>query len=270
MTTDTLVARVLPPTLLGSRRARHMMERNLHVYRHAWVVVFSGFFEPLFYLFSIGIGIGELVGDIAGPTGEPVTYAQFVAPALLASSAMNGAVFESTMNIFFKLRYAKIYDAVLATPMSPGDVAAGEIGWSLTRGAIYAVGFQAVMLGMGLMLSPWGLLALPAAVLIGFAFAAVGMTATTFMRTWQDLDMVNLVVMPLFLFSATFYPMDVYPPALQFIARLSPLYHGVDLIRGLTLGSLDWSIAGHIAFLATMGLAGVSVASRRVGRLLLA
>jgi lipooligosaccharide transport system permease protein len=269
VTTEALTTRVIPPIAMGSRRARHIIERNVRVYRHVWVVLFSGFFEPLFYLFSIGVGIGELVGDITGPGGAPVTYAEFVAPALLASSAMNGAVFESTMNIFFKLKYGKIYDAILATPVGPGDIAIGEIAWSLVRGALYAAGFLIVMLAMGLMPSMWGLLALPAALVIGFGFAGVGMAATTFMRTWQDFDLVTLVTMPLFLFSATFYPMDVYPDALQVIARFSPLYHGVDLIRGLTLGNLDWSIAGHIAFLVSMGLVGLAIASRRVGKLLL-
>ncbi len=269
MTAPAITARIIPPVAFGSRRARHLIERNARVYRHAWVVVFSGFFEPLFYLFSVGVGIGELVGDISGPGGSPVTYAEFVAPALLASSAMNGAVFESTMNIFFKLKYGRIYDAILATPVGPGDIAVGEIAWSLIRGALYAAGFLVVMLVMGLMPSAWGLLALPAALVIGFGFAGIGMAATTFMRTWQDFDIVTMVTMPLFLFSATFYPLDVYPDTLQLIARFSPLYHGVDLIRGLTLGNLDWSIAGHVAFLVGMGLVGLTIASRRVGKLLL-
>ncbi len=270
MTSGTLVTRIVPPTALPSKRAVHLLERNARVYRHAWMIIFSGFFEPLFYLFSIGVGLGELIGDLTGPGGEPVSYAAFVAPALLAASAMNGAVFESTMNIFWKLKYAKIYDAVLATPMSPGDVAVGEIGWSLIRGVIYASGFLVVMAAMGLMPSLWGILAVPVAVLIGFAFAAVGMAATTFMRTWQDFDLITLVTMPLFLFSATFYPMDVYPPALQAIARFSPLYHGVDLMRGLTLGAFDWSMLGHVGVLVGMGLVGIAIASRRVAKLLLA
>jgi lipooligosaccharide transport system permease protein len=122
---------------------------------------------------------------------------------------------------------------------------------------------------MGLMPSPWGLLALPGALLIGFAFAAVGMATTTFMRSWQDFDMVTLVTLPLFLFSATFYPVSQYPGWLQAVAVVSPLYHGVELIRALTLGDLDWSLLGHVAFLAVMGLAGLAVASRRIEALLL-
>jgi lipooligosaccharide transport system permease protein len=239
------------------------------VYRRAWVIVFSGFFEPVFYLFSIGVGIGALVGEVTTGNGQAVTYAEFVAPALLASSAMNGAVFESTMNIFFKLKYAKTYDGMLATPLGPGDIAVGEISWSLIRGALYAVAFLVVVLVMGLMPSMWGLLAVPAALLIGFAFAAVGMSATTFMRSWQDFDMVTLVTLPLFLFSATFFPLDVYPGWLQVVARFSPLYQGVALIRGLMLGIIEWSLLGNVAFLLAMGIAGLMVSSRRIEDMLL-
>ncbi len=269
MTTDTLVARVLPPVGLGGRRARHVLERNLRVYRHAWAIIFSGFFEPLFYLFAMGVGLGDLVGEVTGPGGTAVSYTEFIAPALLASSAMNGATFESTMNIFWKLKYGKIYDGMLATPLQPGDIAIGEIGWSLMRGALYAAGFLVVMTALGLMASPLGIMALPVALLIGFAFAAVGMAATTFMRNWQDFDLITLVTMPLFLFSATFYPIEVYPGWLQGMARVSPLYHGVELIRGFTLGVVDWTMVGHAAFLVVMGLIGASIAARRIGKLLL-
>ncbi len=265
----TLATRIVPPTALGSHRAKYLLERNILVYRRVWMILFSGFFEPVFYLFSIGVGLGRLVGDVVGPSGQPVTYAEFVAPALLAASAMNGAVFESTMNIFFKLRYAKTYDAMLSTPMAPGDIAVGEITWSLIRGGLYAAGFLVVMLAAGLMQSWWGILALPAALLIGFAFAAVGMAATSYMRSWQDFDMVTLVTMPLFLFSATFYPLSVYPGPLQALARLSPLYHGVELIRQLTLGLIDVTLVGHLGFLLIMGVAGLLVTSRRLGKLLL-
>ncbi|MGH8875570.1 MAG: ABC transporter permease, partial [Acidimicrobiia bacterium] len=251
MTSSTLLH--VPPPLLRARRARHLLERNFLVYRRIWGILFSGFFEPVFYLFAVGIGIGQLVGEVMGPDGRPVRYAAFVAPALLAASAMNGAVFESTMNVFFKLKYGKIYDAILATPVAPHDIAVGELLWSLLRGSLYATGFLVVMAVMGLMPSAWGVLALPAAVLIGFAFGAVGLAATSFMRSWQDLDLVTLVTLPLFLFSATFYPLEVYPQPIQVATQLSPLYHGVELIRALTLGAFDLTLAWHIGFLIAMG-----------------
>ena len=269
MTSGTLISRTLPPAAITGMRAQRMLERNIMVYRRAWIVVLSGFFEPVFYLFSIGIGVGQLVGEIDLADGTVVSYAAFVAPALLASSAMNGAVFESTINIFFKLKYGKIYDAVLATPMRPVDIAVGEISWSLIRGGLYAFGFVIVMIGFGLVESIWAIMAIPAALIIGFAFAAVGMAATSFMRSWQDFDVVNLITLPLFLFSATFYPLDVYPPLLQNLTRISPLYHGVELIRGFTLGVLDITMIGHAGFLLAMGAAGALVASRRLEKLLI-
>lgn len=259
----------LSSMFLGRSRAALVLERNFLVYRHLWVIVFSGFFEPLFYLFAARVGIGELVGDVRDGSGAVVTYTEFIAPALLASSAMNGAVYESTMNIFFKLKYAKTYDAMLATPLGPFDIALGEIAWSLLRGAIYAAGFLLVMWVAGLAKSPWTVMALPAALLIGFAFAAVGMAATSFMRSWQDFDIVNLAVLVLFLFSATFFPVSVYPDGIRFLAQLSPLYHGVSLIRGLTLGNIEPVLILHAAFLAAMGAAGLMAARARLEKLLL-
>ena len=265
MTVGTL-PRVLPLRFTGG--SLKLVERNIMVYRHVWGVLLSGFFEPLFYLFSATVGLGELVGDVELADGTLVPYATFVAPALLASSAMNGPVFEA-FGIFFKLKYAKIYDGVLATPVSAQDVAIGEIIWSQIRGAIYAGAFVLVMLLMGLIESPWGILALPGAMLVGLAFGAVGMAATTYMRSWQDFDLITLVTMPMFLFSATFYPLSVYPEWLQVVARFSPLYHAVELLRSFTLGIFDWSLVVHLAVLIAMVLVGMVISARRIEKLLL-
>jgi lipooligosaccharide transport system permease protein len=264
----TLLARVAPPILFGGRRAGLLIERNLVVYRRGWLVIVSGFFEPLFYLLSIGLGIGALVGGVV-LDGREIAYTAFVAPALLASSAMNGAIYDSTFNVFFKLKYAKTYDAILSTPIGVGDIALGEIGWALIRGGIYAMAFLVVMVALGMVLSPWALLAFPAALLVGFAFGAVGMAATSFMRTWQDFDLVQLVILPLFLFSATFYPLTTYPEPIRLLVQLTPLYHGVDLVRGLTTGDVGPGLLVHVAYLAGMGLVGLMVTSRRLGKLLL-
>jgi lipooligosaccharide transport system permease protein len=253
---------------LGGRGSLHLIERHARAYRHMWVVLVSGVAEPLFYLLSIGVGLGHLVGQVNGPSGQ-ITYAAFVAPALLATSSMNGAIFDSTFNVFFRLKYAKLYDATLATPMRAGDVALGEIGWALIRGALYALAFMAVMVAMGLAQSAWAVLALPAAVLTGFAFAAAGMAATTFMRSWQDFEYVTLVILPLFLFSTTFYPLSVYSRAVQIVVECTPLYQAVELIRGLTLGVIGPSLFLNAAYLAIMGVIGLLVAGRRVSRLLL-
>jgi len=262
------VARVLPFGF-GGRRALLLIERNILVYRATWMMILSGFFEPLFYLLSIGMGIGGMVGDVAGPDGSPIPYALFVAPALLASASMNGAIAESTFNVFFKLNYQKTYDAILATPLEPGDVALGEIGWAVIRSTMYALGFMVVITVLGLVRSPWAVLAVPAAVLLAFAFAAVGMACTTFMRSWQDFDLINLVTLPLFLFSGTFYPITAYPDALRIAVQLTPLWQGVDMIRALITGHVEPSILWHVAYLGIMGVLGLAVVGRRLDRMLL-
>ena len=254
---------------LGSRRARFLVERNIYVYRRTWIVILSGFFEPLFYLGSIGFGLGALVGTVNGPGGQAISYQLFVAPALLASAAMNGAIAEGTFNFFFKLRYNKTFDAILSTPLSAGDIAVGELVWALIRGGIYAVAFLLVMAVLGLVVSPWVILAFPAALLIVFAFGAVAMAATSFMRTWQDFDLINLVILPMFLFSGTFYPIDAYPEAIRTLVQLTPLYQGVDLLRSLAVGHLDGVLVFHVAYLALMGVTVLYVVSRRLDKLLL-
>jgi lipooligosaccharide transport system permease protein len=268
--------RVVPTALitrpwrsLGGRGSLHLVERHARVYRHLWLMLASGVAEPLFYLLSIGVGIGHLVGTVAGPGGKPVAYAAFVAPALLATSSMNGAIYDSTFNVFFLLKYAKVYEATLATPMRPQDVALGQVIWALIRGALYASAFTLVMLVLGLLKSPWAVLALPAAVLTAFAFAAVGMAATTFMRSWQDFEYVMLVSVPLFLFSTTFFPLSVLGRPLQILIECTPLYQAVTLMRGLTLGAVGPDLLWYVAYLAVMGVAGLYIAGRRVGRLLL-
>jgi lipooligosaccharide transport system permease protein len=270
-----LPLRILPASLLaarhgslGGRGSVRLIERHALAYRHAWLMLASGFFEPLFYLLSIGIGIGALVGKVSYE-GHPVGFTSFVAPGLLATSAMNGAIIDSTFNIFFRLKYAKLYDAVLSTPIRAGDVALGEIGWALIRGALYACAFMVVMLVMGLVHSGWAVLAIPVALLIGFAFAAAGMAATTFMRSWQHFEFVTLASLPMFLFSTTVYPLSVYPRLIQLIVDCTPLYQGIAMLRALTLGDVGPGLLWHALYLAVMGIAGLAVAGHRISRLLL-
>ncbi|HEU4671533.1 MAG TPA: ABC transporter permease [Candidatus Limnocylindrales bacterium] len=264
----SLTTRILPPLIAGPRAPR-LVERNVMVYRRTWLVIVSGFFEPLFYLLGIGFGLGALIGTVPGPGGQPIPYGVFVAPGLLATSAMNGAVYESTFNVFFKLRYSKTYDAILSTPLGIGDVAVGEVAWSLIRGGLYAVGFLVVVVLLGLARSPLAVLAVPAALLIGFAFASVGMAATTWIRSWQDFDFIIVVTLPLFLFSATFYPITAYPEPLRTLVTITPLYQGVSLLRQLTTGAVDPSIVVNVVYLAVLGFAGLLVVARRLDRLLL-
>ncbi len=271
--TTSLPARSRRPRVLpfpaGAGRARWVVARNATAFRRAWLLLLSGFVEPVFYLFSLGVGLGALIGRVTTDGGSVVTYAAFVAPGLLAASAMNGAIFDATFNVFFKLRYQHLYDAMLATPIGPRDIAVGEITWSLLRGSLYSTMFLVVALVAGLVESWWALLAVPAAVLIGLAFGAIGMFTTTFMRSWQDFDYVTLAIQPMFLFSATFFPLSTYPDALEWVVRLTPLYHGVALERGLLLGEVGWGLLWHVGYLLVLGALGVVGTSRRIATLLL-
>jgi lipooligosaccharide transport system permease protein len=261
----TTVLRIVPETFLV-RRPHRMIERHVVAYRRQWMIVFSGFFEPLFYLLSMRAGVGDLVGDVE-VAGRSVPYDAFVAPALMASSAMNGAIFDSTGNVLHRLKYARIYDAALATPMGPADVAVGEIGWALIRGQIYAIGFLAVMAGLGLTESWWSLMALPVCALIGLTFASIGFLGTTYMRGWSDMDIVNTAMMPLFLFSATFFPLSSYGDW-AWVVQISPLYHGVALVRAANAGVWTGSLVIHTLVLVVVSMAALTLASRRVDRLL--
>jgi lipooligosaccharide transport system permease protein len=263
-----LAARAVPTWSAGARAAR-LVERNILSYRRMWPAFASGLFEPVFYLFSLGVGLGPLVGRLAGPGGRLLEYPAFVAPGLLAAAAMNGAMIDATFGLFFKLKYAKTYEAVLSTPLEIEDVAVGEVAWSLLRGGIYSSLFIAVMAIQGIVESWWGLLLLPACLLIAAAFAAAGMACATFMRGWQDFDYVQLVLLPLFLFSSTFYPLSTYPPALRVVVWCTPLFHGVQLCRQLSVGVVDATTLVHVTVLIALSLVGLAVVKRRLRVLLI-
>lgn len=250
--------------------SRSVMSRGVLATKSTnYLVVLSGFFEPVFYLLSLGIGLGALVGAVSTTTGEEVPYAAFIAPALLAVSAMNGAIYDSTWNVFFKMQYAKLYEGMLTTSLGPLDVALGEIALALARGLLYASAFMLVMQVLGLNLSWTAILALPAVVLIAFGFASLGMAITSYMKTFQQMDWINFVMLPMFLFSATFYPITVYPPVIQWVIQALPLWHGVELVRGLTTGALSTAMFGHVFYYVVMIALGLVVTTRRLKSLFL-
>ncbi len=259
--------RVLPLDLLGARRPQRMLERGAMFYRRNWVLFVSGFFEPLLYLLSIQVGFAALVGTVTD-AGITYDYAEFVAPALLAAAAMNGAVFDATGNVFEKLRHTKLYDTVLATPMTTADVALGEMLTAVARGGLYSVAFVLSMWVLGLVGSPLIVLAIPVCALIAFAFGALGMTFATYMRSWADIEYVNVAIVPMLLFSATFFPLSDYG-GWSWVVQLSPLYHGVVVVRGCSVGELEWSMLGNLAVLAAIAVVGVATISCRIDHLLL-
>jgi lipooligosaccharide transport system permease protein len=249
-------------------RSHVILERSLVALKSSnWFPVVSGFLEPLLYLFSFGYGVGTLIGDIQVSNGQVVSYAMFIAPGLLATSAMNGAIYDSTWNVYFKLHEGKIYHGMLATSLGPLDVALGEILTALIRGFAYAVGFMAVATPMGLIPSWWGVLAIPAAVLIAFGFASIGMAITSYFKSYQQMGLINISLLPIFLFSGSFYPLSVFPDWAQIIIKTLPLWHAIELIRNLSLGIINFSLLGHIAYFLVMIVVGLFFTTRRLNAL---
>lgn len=248
-----------------SGRSRTALERNFMAFRSSnWIIVLSGFVEPLFYLMAFGFGIGQLIGGVTDGDGNPVSYAAYIAPALLATSAMNGAIYDSTWNVFFKMHFAKLYETMLATSLGPLDVAIGEIGWALLRGFVYALGFMAVMAPLGLIPSWWALLAIPGAVLIAFGFASFGMAITSYLKTFHQMNWINFFMLPMFLFSGTFYPLDIYPGWIQTLIQALPLWHAIELERAFMLGNLGWGLLGHVVYFMVMIVAGLFFTTKRL------
>ena len=247
-----------------------VLERGFKVIRNQnWMIVVSGFFEPVFYLLSMGLGLGALIGTVAGPGGQPISYAAFIAPALLATSAMNGAIYASTWNVFFKLRFAKLYAGMLATSLGPLDVAAGEIAMALFRGLLYAIGFTAVIALMGLVTSWWALAMIPVAMLIALGFASLGMAVTSYFTTFQLMEWINIALLPMFMFSATLFPITAFPQVVQWFIMALPLWHGVELMRQLSVGHFDASSAIHLGYFLVMSVLGVAFTTRRLRALFL-
>jgi len=255
---------------LSSGNSVAVVARGLQATRSSnWVVVVSGFVEPIFYLLSLGVGLGAYIGAVTDAAGNEIPYAAYIAPALLAVSAMNGAIYDSTWNVFFKMNFGKLYEGMLATSLGPLDIALGEILLALFRGAVYGVGFQIVMQVMGLNLSWTALLAVPAVLLIAFGFAAVGMGITSYLKTFQQMEWIPFVLLPMFLFSATFYPLSVYPEPIQWVVQALPLWHGVELVRGLTTGVLTEAMLVHVAYYLVMIVVGLFFTTRRLRALFL-
>lgn len=251
-----------------SGRARVLLERSFRVVKtSSWPVVISGFVEPVFYLVAFGSGVGPLIGTVADGYGHTVNYSVYIAPALLATSAMNGAFYDSTWNVFFKMHYGKTYQAMMATSIGPLDVALGEIGWALLRGLVYAIGFMTIVASLGLVPSLWGILAIPAAILIAFGFASVGMAITSYLKSFQQMDWVTFWLLPMFLFSGTFYPVSVYPDWITTIVKALPLWQAADLVRCLMLGNISIALLWHVLYFLVMIGVGLSIATRRLTRL---
>jgi lipooligosaccharide transport system permease protein len=251
-----------------SGRSRVVLERSWIQFKSsAWLVVLSGFIEPLLNLVVFGFGVGQFIGDIKLNNGTSVSYAAYVVPGLLASAAMMGAIMDATWNVFFKIHESRLYHAMLATSLGPMDVALGEISWALLRGALYSTAFMAVVTPLGLIKSWWGLLAIPAGALVGFGFAAIGMACTSYMTSFQHMGLINIVLLPITLFSGSFFPLSLLPGWLEVIIRWTPLTQGIDLMRMLTLGMVDASIFVHLIYFALFIAGGLYFTTKRLNAL---
>jgi lipooligosaccharide transport system permease protein len=251
-----------------SGRAHVVLERSWIQFKtSAWMVVLSGFVEPLLNLVVFGYGVGRFIGNIKLDSGQTVSYASFVVPGLLASAAMMGAIMDATWNVFFKIHESRLYHAMLATSLGPMDVALGEISWALLRGALYSTAFMAVVTPLGLIKSWWAILAIPAGALIGFGFAAIGMACTSYMTSFQQMGLINIVILPFQLFSGAFFPLSVLPDWIAAIIRWTPLTQGIDLMRMLTLGTINGQLFVHIAYFTAFIALGLYFTTRRLNAL---
>ena len=258
-----------PGSGVYSGRPHAVLQRAFTALRTANLLAFlTGFVEPVLFLLSFGFGIGSLVGGVQSG-GSQISYAAFIAPALLASSAMNGAIFDSTYNVFFKMHFSRTYQGMLATSLGPLDVALGEIGWAVLRGGVYAVGFMSVTAVFGLIPSWWALLTVPAALLIAFAFAALGMAITSTMTSFQQLSWLSFWLLPMFLFSGTFYPVSSYPAWLQVLVEVTPLAQAITMVRALWFGHFDIGLAASVLYFLVLSVIGAAFTTRRLTALFL-
>ena len=249
-------------------RPSSVLERSWISFKSsAWFAIVSGFLEPVLYLFSFGYGVGKLVGNVSLANGSVVTYAMFIAPGLLATSAMNGAIFDTTWNVYFKMHESKTYNAMLSTSLGPLDVALGEIAWAVLRGVIYSIGFMLVVTPLGLIPSWWGILAIPAAALIAFAFASIGMALTSYFKSYQQLGLIEVFLLPIFLFSGSLFPTEILPNWANLIVKISPLWHAIELIRNLCVGEIHLGLLVHVLFFLVLIKFGLFILTRRLNNL---
>ncbi|MGJ9406892.1 ABC transporter permease [Nesterenkonia aurantiaca] len=258
-----------------SGNIRAVFGRGLTAIRNNRGVIFlSGLLEPVLFLTSFGLGISPMIAGVEAEQvglggGGTISYAAFIAPALLAVSAMNGAIFDSTWNVFFKLKITKLYRTMMSTSLGPVDVAVGEICLALFRGGIYALGFIGVLLVGGLIDPLAAVLMWFTALFVALGFASVGMAVTSFMTRFQQMDWMMMVLMPMFLFSATLFPISVYPAGVQAFIQALPLWHAVELMRDIAFWDFSGLTLVHIGYYLVMIVAGLALTTYRMKKLFL-
>jgi lipooligosaccharide transport system permease protein len=241
----------------------------LTVYRRIWrSSVFSSFLGPVLYLGAMGFGLGSLVNAHGTARLGGVSYLEFVAPAILATQAMQTAIAESTFPVFGSVKWNKIYIAAQASPLRPRDIYRGHLLFNTLRIALSSAVFLLVMWAFGAVGSPWVILGLPVATLLGLAFAApVAAWAVTLAQETSFNYVFRFGMIPLMLFSATFFPLSQLPAWLRPVAYVTPLWHGVDLCRALNEGHVDPVMAVvHVAYLTALAVFGIWLGGRTYTR----
>ncbi len=238
-------------------------------YRRTWRgSVYTSVLSPVLYLGAMGLGLGTLV-DAHGTTRlGGVSYLAFLAPGLLAAAAMQAGIEESTYPVLGSVKWRRTYYAAAASPLRPADIFHGHLLFTTMRLAMNAAMFLAVMAAFGAIASPWALAALPVAVLTGLAFAApVEAWAITVVKDTSFALVFRFGMIPLFLFSGTFFPVTQLPAWIRPVAYVTPLWHGVALCRSLSLGhpSLGGALA-HVGYLAALAAVSVAVGDRTYRR----
>jgi lipooligosaccharide transport system permease protein len=247
-----------------------VLEHHLIGFRRTWRgSVFSSFVLPVLFFVSMGLTVGAYV-DRTGSLG--VRYVDYIAPGVLASTALQVAVGESTWPVHSAFQWSRIYHAMRASPLRVGDVLAGHLGYVLLRVLLSAAGFLLVMAAFGTVRTPWGLAALPVAVLVGLATAApVFAFAASISSDSMFAVLLRFAVLPMTLFAGVFFPVESLPVAARVLAYASPLWHGVELCRAATLGPATagtdaLALTGNLGYLALWAVAGFLLARRRFAR----
>jgi lipooligosaccharide transport system permease protein len=244
-------------------------QRNFLVYKRLWHrSIAFGFLQPVLFLTAMGIGVGALLSSQEASAFGGVPYIDWLGPGLLAAMAMQTATFESTYPIMNKIMWGRNYEAMLSTPLTTRNLVIGELFWVAFRIGTLATVFLVVLTLFGIVRSPAAVLVIPVAMLIGTAFSSCLIAFTATQKNDVGFSaLFRFVINPLFLFSGTFFPLSNLPDQIEWVAWLTPLFHGVQLIRGLVLDSLNWAVAPiHLAYLLAMLAIGVVLADRNLRR----
>lgn len=232
-------------------------------YRRHWHMQVATAAEPILYLLALGVGVGGLVGEV-DVGSERIPYARFLVPGMLVAGVMTSATLDTVFGFFVRLEYVGIYRSMLNTPLTVGDICAGEVAWAVGRATFHAFAFLSACWMTSVLDFPEGVGMLGVAGIVAFAFAAVGLASATFLRSWVDFDLVLVALVPMFLFSGTFLPLDQLPRPLQWLTQASPLTHGVSTARSVLDGRVGWDDLLRVVALLSAGLGGLRVANRRL------